>query len=127
MNTTLAELLARIPGEPSAQWPQGERYAKIAVDAAIARQCGIEPAVARAAIAFFGDGEAGDAGMRRGERRDHRIGPLLRHQHAEQLHGRAGNNLIRPDELNEVDRLILKEAFRQARKLQQRLRLDYQL
>ena len=51
----------------------------------------------------------------------------LRHQHAEQLHGRAGNNLIRPDELNEVDRLILKEAFRQARKLQQRLRLDYQL
>ena len=28
MNTTLAELLARIPGEPSAQWPQGERYAE---------------------------------------------------------------------------------------------------
>ena len=51
----------------------------------------------------------------------------LRHQHAEQQHGRPGNNLIRPDELNEVDRLILKEAFRQARKLQQRLRLDYQL
>jgi CBS domain-containing protein len=51
----------------------------------------------------------------------------LRHQHAEQTQGRAGDNLIRPDELNEVDRRILKEAFRQARKLQQRLKLDYQL
>ena len=51
----------------------------------------------------------------------------LRHQHSEQMQGRAGNNLIRPDDLNEVERLILKEAFRQARKIQQRLKLDYQL
>ena len=51
----------------------------------------------------------------------------LRHQHAAQKQGRAGDNLIRPDELNEVERRILKEAFRQARKLQQRLKLDYQL
>ena len=51
----------------------------------------------------------------------------LRHQHAEQMQGRSGDNLIRPDELNEVERRILKEAFRQARKLQQRLKLDYQL
>jgi len=51
----------------------------------------------------------------------------LRHQHAEQTHGREADNLIRPDELNEVERRILKEAFRQARKLQQRLKLDYQL
>ena len=51
----------------------------------------------------------------------------LRHQHAEQLQGRPGDNLIRPDEFNEVERRILKEAFRQARKLQQRLKLDYQL
>lgn len=51
----------------------------------------------------------------------------LRHQHSEQMQGRAGDNLIRPDELNEVERRILKEAFRQARKLQQRLKLDYQL
>jgi CBS domain-containing protein len=29
--------------------------------------------------------------------------------------------------LNELDRLTLKEAFRQARKLQSRLALDYQL
>jgi len=51
----------------------------------------------------------------------------LRHQHSEQTEGRGGDNLIRPDELNEVERRILKEAFRQARKLQQRLKLDYQL
>ena len=42
----------------------------------------------------------------------------LRHQHAEQVQGREGGNLIRPDELNEVERRILKESFRQARKLQ---------
>jgi CBS domain-containing protein len=51
----------------------------------------------------------------------------LRHQHFEQEHGRSGDNLIRPDELNEIERRILKEAFRQARKLQARLKLDYQL
>lgn len=51
----------------------------------------------------------------------------LRHQHSEQMEGRDGDNLIRPDELNEVERRILKEAFRQARKLQQRLKVDYQL
>ena len=51
----------------------------------------------------------------------------LRHQQSEQEHGRAGHNRVRPDELNEVERRILKEAFRQARKLQQRLKLDYQL
>jgi len=27
MKASLADLLARIPGEPSPQWPQGERYA----------------------------------------------------------------------------------------------------
>lgn len=51
----------------------------------------------------------------------------LRHQHSQQMQGQEGDNLIRPDELNEVERRILKEAFRQARKLQQRLKLDYQL
>ena len=51
----------------------------------------------------------------------------LRHQHFEQEHGREGDNLIRPDELNEIERRILKESFRQARKLQARLKLDYQL
>jgi len=36
-------------------------------------------------------------------------------------------NRVNPDELNELDRHILKEAFRQARKLQARLQLDYRL
>lgn len=47
----------------------------------------------------------------------------LRHQQ----HDPAHPNRIRPDELNQLDRRILKEAFRQARKLQSRLALDYQL
>jgi CBS domain-containing protein len=41
--------------------------------------------------------------------------------------GLALANHIDPDRLNELDRRILKEAFRQARKLQTRLALDYQL
>ncbi|MBO3706014.1 MAG: CBS domain-containing protein [Candidatus Accumulibacter sp.] len=51
----------------------------------------------------------------------------LRHQHFEQEQGRPGDNLIRPDDLNEIERRVLKEAFRQARKLQARLKLDYQI
>jgi len=41
--------------------------------------------------------------------------------------GQPLGNHIDPDSLNELDRRILKEAFRQARKLQARIRLDYQL
>ncbi len=37
------------------------------------------------------------------------------------------DNLINPSELNDLDRRILKEAFRQARKIQLKLSLDYQL
>ncbi len=37
------------------------------------------------------------------------------------------DNLIDPAQLNELDRRILKEAFRQARKVQNKLALDYQL
>jgi CBS domain-containing protein len=51
----------------------------------------------------------------------------LRHQHLEQERGRPGDNFVRPDQLNELERRILKESFRQARKLQQRLKLDYQV
>lgn len=51
----------------------------------------------------------------------------LRSQHLETEHDAEGDNRIRPDELNELDRRILKEAFRQARKIQLRLKLDYQL
>jgi len=51
----------------------------------------------------------------------------LRSQHLETEHDAPGDNKVHPDELNELDRRILKEAFRQARKLQLRLKLDYQL
>ncbi len=51
----------------------------------------------------------------------------LRAQHLETEHDAPDDNKINPDHLNEVDRRILKEAFRQARKLQLRLKLDYQL
>jgi CBS domain-containing protein len=39
----------------------------------------------------------------------------------------GAHNRIDPASLNELDRLILKEAFRQARTLQQRLQLEYRL
>lgn len=50
----------------------------------------------------------------------------------QQLDGASGvnpgnPNRIDPDALNQLDRRILKEAFRQARKLQRRIALDYQL
>lgn len=41
--------------------------------------------------------------------------------------GEELSNVVDPDTLNELDRRILKEAFRQARKLQAKLTLDYQL
>lgn len=48
----------------------------------------------------------------------------LRHQ---QAGGQGAANSISPDSLNELERAFLKESFRQARKLQQRLQLRYQL
>lgn len=51
----------------------------------------------------------------------------LRHQYVESEQGRPGDNRVVPAELNQLDRRILKEAFRQAKQLQQRLKLDYQL
>ena len=50
----------------------------------------------------------------------------LRHQH-QVLGKQGGGNRINPALLNELDRHILKEAFKQARKLQSRLKLDYRL
>jgi len=50
----------------------------------------------------------------------------LRGQHEENQAGRAMDNRINPDDLNDLDRRILKEAFRQARKAQSRMALDYQ-
>lgn len=51
----------------------------------------------------------------------------MRNHQRQARHGNVLDNFVNPDELNELDRRILKEAFRQARKLQTRLRLDYQL
>ncbi|PKO88210.1 MAG: nucleotidyltransferase, partial [Betaproteobacteria bacterium HGW-Betaproteobacteria-10] len=51
----------------------------------------------------------------------------LQHQYLSDDSGTEGNNLINPDDLNELDRRILKESFRQARKIQSRLKLDYQV
>jgi len=51
----------------------------------------------------------------------------LQHQHAQVRAGRAPDNYVQPDRLNELDRRILREALRQSRKLQQRLRLDFRL
>jgi CBS domain-containing protein len=41
--------------------------------------------------------------------------------------GAGGSNRIDPAELNDLDRHVLKEAFKQARKLQARLARDYEL
>jgi len=50
----------------------------------------------------------------------------LRHQHEQERKGIAPDNYLNPDTLSVLDRRILKEAFRQARKLQARLALDYE-
>ena len=54
----------------------------------------------------------------------------LRHHDEQKARGIGDDeldNLIDPEQLNELDRRILKEAFRQARKLQAKLALEYRL
>lgn len=51
----------------------------------------------------------------------------MRAHQAQAVQGMPLDNCVNPDSLNDLDRRILKEAFRQARKLQARLALDYQL
>jgi CBS domain-containing protein len=51
----------------------------------------------------------------------------LRHQASQEVLSEETANRIDPDKLNELDRQILKESFRLARKLQQGLALDYQV
>lgn len=51
----------------------------------------------------------------------------MRAHQGQQSQGHPLDNHVDPDRLNDLDRRILKEAFRQARKLQTRLTLDYQL
>ncbi|OZA27196.1 MAG: prohead protease [Hydrogenophilales bacterium 17-61-9] len=51
----------------------------------------------------------------------------LRLHHAQNEQGQRLTNRVDPDTLNTLDRRILKEVFRQARKLQTKLGLDYQV
>ena len=51
----------------------------------------------------------------------------LHGQHEEMQAGKPMDNRINPDDLNDLDRRILKESFRQARKVQARLALDYKV
>jgi CBS domain-containing protein len=51
----------------------------------------------------------------------------MRQHHEQEARGETTSNRVNPDHLNELDRRILKESFRQARKLQSRIALDYQL
>jgi CBS domain-containing protein len=51
----------------------------------------------------------------------------LRLHHEQNEQGKPLTNRVDPDTLNNLDRRILKEAFRQARKLQTKLGLDYQV
>jgi CBS domain-containing protein len=51
----------------------------------------------------------------------------MAHQQAQIEAGHSADNYLAPDALNALDRRILKESLRQARKLQERLRLDYRL
>lgn len=51
----------------------------------------------------------------------------LRLHHGQCERGETLTNKVDPDSLNHLDQRILKEAFRQARKLQTKLELDYQV
>jgi Putative nucleotidyltransferase substrate binding domain len=54
------------------------------------------------------------------------IGAVLTDRPAERAQAVSENpNLLRLDSLSELDLRILKEVFRQTRKLQQRIELDY--
>jgi CBS domain-containing protein len=52
---------------------------------------------------------------------------LLRLRQQERSARGADGNRIDPYQLNEVDQRMLKEAFRQAKQVQERLRLTYRL
>ncbi len=51
----------------------------------------------------------------------------LRQQHTQHAAGEALSNRVNPAHLNELESRVLKEALRQARHLQSRLALDYEL
>jgi CBS domain-containing protein len=51
----------------------------------------------------------------------------LKHQHLQYTKGLTMSNRIDPYRLHELDRLMLKESLRQAKKVQSRLAMDYRL
>lgn len=51
----------------------------------------------------------------------------LRHQHLKYAEGTPMSDRLDPYRLHELDRLVLKESLRQAKKVQSRLALDYRL
>lgn len=51
----------------------------------------------------------------------------LRHQHESSESEQTVGNYVFPDRLNDLDRKILKESFKQAKRLQLRLKLDYRM
>jgi CBS domain-containing protein len=51
----------------------------------------------------------------------------LRQHHSQCQAGEKLTNKVDPETLNALDSRILREAFRQARKLQTKLALDYQV
>jgi CBS domain-containing protein len=51
----------------------------------------------------------------------------LRHQRMQLAAGEPLSNRVAPGALNDLERRVLKEALRQAKRLQARLALDYQL
>jgi CBS domain-containing protein len=51
----------------------------------------------------------------------------MRHQRLQKAQGKTMDNRVNPADLNALERHILKEALRQARKVQRRMTLDYGL
>lgn len=51
----------------------------------------------------------------------------MQHHQAQARAAQAYSNRIDPDDLNHLDRRILRESFRQAQRLQSSLALRYQL
>ncbi len=51
----------------------------------------------------------------------------VKHQYLDERPAPGSENRVKPAALNELDRRVLREAFRQGAKLQERLRLDYEL
>lgn len=105
--------------------------ARIFVDAAriFALAQGVRPVETRLRIAEAGPG----AGLRPGEvaaaiaALSHLLRLRLAAQAAALAAGEKPDHCVQPDSLNDLDRAILRESLRQAKKMQQRLKLNYAL